>query len=162
MGPYAMILVFQMLSFKPAFLLSSFTSIKKQVFIFLGSKITTHECSHEIKRHLLLGRKAMTNLESESESCSVMSDSLQSHGLCSPWNYPGQNTEVGSLSLLRGIFPTRGLNPSLPHCRQILYQLSHKGSRRILEWVAYPFSSGSSQPKNRTWVSCIEGGFFTN
>ena len=91
-----------------------------------------------------------------------MSDPLGPHGLSSPWNYPGQNTEVGSLSLLRGIFPTRGLNPSLPHCRQILYQLSHKGSRRILEWVAYPFSSGSSQPKNRTWVSCIEGGFFTN
>ena len=97
-------------------------------FIFLGSKITTHECSHEIKRHLLLGRKAMTNLESESESCSVMSDSLQSHGLCSPWNFPGQNTEVGNIPLLEGIFPTHGSNPGLPPCRQILYQLSHKGT----------------------------------
>ena len=65
---------------------------------------------------------------SESESCSVMSDSLQSHGLCSPWNYPGQNTEVGNLFLLEGIFPTHGSNPGLPPCRQILYQLSHKGS----------------------------------
>jgi len=46
----------------------------------------------------------------------------------------------GSLSLLQGIFPTQGLNPGLPHCRQILYQLSHKRSPRILEWVAYPFS----------------------
>ena len=45
----------------------------------------------------------------------------------SPWNSPGQNTGVGSLSLLQGIFPTLGLNPGLPHCRQILYQLSHKG-----------------------------------
>ena len=44
----------------------------------------------------------------------------------------------------RGIFPTQGSNPDLPHCRQILYQLSHKGSPRILKWVAYPFSSGSS------------------
>jgi len=51
---------------------------------------------------------------------------------------------VGSLSLLQGIFSTRGSNPGLPHCSQILYQLSHKGSPRILEWVAYPFSSGSS------------------
>ena len=53
-------------------------------------------------------------------------------------------TGVGSLFLLQGIFPTQGLNPGLPHCRQILYQLSHKGSPRILEWVAYPFSSQSS------------------
>ena len=48
------------------------------------------------------------------------------------------------------------------HCRQILYQLSHKGNQRILEWVAYPFCSGSSLPRNRTGVSCIEGRFFTN
>ena len=70
--------------------------------------------------------------KSESENHSVMSDSLQPHGLYSPWNSPGQNTEVGSLSLLQGIFPTQGSNPGLPHCRQILYQLSHKGSPRIL------------------------------
>ena len=50
------------------------------------------------------------------------------HGLYSPWNSPGQNTGVGSLSLRQGIFPTQGLNPGLPHCRWILYQLSHKGS----------------------------------
>ena len=98
----------------------------------------------------------------ESESCSVMSDSLWSHGLYSPWNSPGQNTGVRSLSLLQGIFPAQGLNPGLPHCRWILYQLSHKGSPRILEWVAYPFSSGSFLPRNQTGVSCIAGGFFTN
>ena len=59
-----------------------------------------------------------------------MSNSLQPHGLYSPWNSPDQNTGVGSLSLLQGIFPTQGWNPGLPHCRQILYQLSHKGSSR--------------------------------
>ena len=59
---------------------------------------------------------------------SVLSGSLQPHGLYSPWNSPGQNTEVGSLSLLQGIFQTQGWNPGLLHCRQILYQLSHKGS----------------------------------
>ena len=78
-------------------------------------------------------------MKSESESCSVVSDSLRPHGLCSPWNSPGQNTGVGSLSLLQGIFPTQGSNPSLLHCRRILYQLSHKGSPRILDWIAYPF-----------------------
>ena len=61
-----------------------------------------------------------------------MSDSLQPNGLYSPWTSPGQNTGVDSRSLLQGIFPTQGLNPGLPHCRQILYQLSHKGSPRIL------------------------------
>ena len=50
-------------------------------------------------------------------------------------------------SLLQGIFPTQGLNPGLPHCKWILYQLSHKESPRILEWVVYPFSSGSSNPR---------------
>ena len=57
---------------------------------------------------------------------------LQPQGLYSPWNSSGQ--KVGSLSLLQGIFPIQGLNPGLPHCRQILYQLSHQGSPRILEW----------------------------
>ena len=96
-----------------------------------------------------------------SESCSVVSNSLQPRGLYSPWNSPGHNTGGGSLSFLQGIFPTQESNPGLPHCRKILYQLSHKGSPRILEWVACPFSSGSSQPRNETGVSCITGGFFT-
>ena len=91
-----------------------------------------------------------------------MSDSLEPHGLYSPWNSPGQNTGVGSLSFLRGIFPTQGSKPGLPHCRWILHQLSHKGSPRILEWVAYPFSRGSPLPKNQTGVSLTAGGFFTN
>ena len=80
----------------------------------------------------------------------------------SPWNSPDQNTGVSSLSLLPGIFPPQGLNSGHPHCRQILYQLSHKGSPRKLEWVAYPFSSRSPQPKNWTGVSCIAGRFLTN
>ena len=55
----------------------------------------------------------------------LMSKSLQPHGLYSPWNSPAQNTGLGSLSLLQGIFPTQGLNTGLPHCRQILYQLRY-------------------------------------
>ena len=68
---------------------------------------------------------------------------------------------VRSLSLFQGIFPIQGWNPGLSHCRQILYQLSHKANPRLLEWVAYPFSSGSSWPKNWSGVSCIAGRFFT-
>ena len=63
-----------------------------------------------------------------SESHSATSTSLWPHELYSRWNSPGQNTGMGSLSLLQGIFPTQGLNLDLPHCRWILYQLSHKGS----------------------------------
>ena len=64
----------------------------------------------------------------ESESHSVLSDSLRPHGLYSPWNSPGQNTGVGSLFLLQGTFPTQGLNLDILHYRQILYQLNHKRS----------------------------------
>ena len=91
-----------------------------------------------------------------------MSDSLRPHGLYRPWNSSGQNTGVGSLSLLQGIFPNQGLNPGLPHCRQILYQLSHKGSLRILEWVDFPFSRGSFQTRDQTQVSHVAGRFFTS
>ena len=105
----------------------------------------------------------------ESESHSLLSDSLWRHGLYNPWNSPGQHTGAGSHSLLQGIFPTQGLNPSLLLCRQILYHLNHQGSpesgshsvvptfatpwiytvhgilqARILERVAFPFSRGSS------------------
>ena len=61
-----------------------------------------------------------------------------------PWNSPGQNTGVGSLSLLQGIFPTQGLNPGLPHyCGWILYQLSHKGSP-VLPWTGRSLMAGAA------------------
>ena len=77
-------------------------------------------------------------------------------------DFPDKITGVGCLSLLQRIFLTQGLNGGLPPFRQILYQLSHQGSPRILECVAYPFSRGSSQPRNQTGVSCNAGGFFTS
>ena len=77
------------------------------------------------------------------------------------WKYESFNTGVGSLSCLQGIFPTQGLNPIL-HCGQICYQLSCKGSPRILKGVAYPFASRSSWPRYQTGVSYIAGRFFTN
>ena len=91
------------------------------------------------------------------QSCLTLCDPMDY-----PWNSPGQNTGVGSRSFLHGIFPTQGSNSGLPHCRWILYPLSHQGSPRILEWVGYPFSRESSWPRNRTGVSCIAGWFFTS
>ena len=149
-------------------------------------------------RHLLLGRKAMRNLDSilksrditlptkvhavkamvflavmygcetwtikkpESESCSVVSNSLWPHGLYPMGYSQGWNTGVGSLSPLQGIFPTQGLNPGIPHCRQILYHLSHKRRPRVLKWVVCPFSRGSSWPRDQIRVSCILGRYFTS
>ena len=77
-----------------------------------------------------------------------MSYSLRPHERHIPWNSPGQNTGVGSLSLLQGVVPTQGSNPGLPHYRWILYQLSQREAQRekvgdlppkILKsaWVAY-------------------------
>ena len=85
----------------------------------------------------------------------------QAH-LSMEFNSPGKSTGVDCHSILQGIFPTLGSNPDLLHCRRILYYLSHQGSPRIQEWVAYPFSRGSSWPRNRTGVSHFAGGFFTS
>ena len=73
-----------------------------------------------------------------------------------------KNTVVGSLSLLQGIFPSQESNQGLLHFRQVLYQLSYKGSPKTLEWISYPFSRESSRPRNQTRVSWIAGGFFSS
>ena len=71
-----------------------------------------------------------------------------------------KNTGMGSLSPLQQIFPTQESNRvSCTDCRRILYQLSYQGSPRILVWVVYPFSRGSSPPRNQTRVSCLAGRF---
>ena len=123
--------------------------------IFLGSRITADsDCSHEIKRCLLLGRKATTNLDSvlksrditlqtkvhivESESHSVMSNSLQCHGLHIIQSMKFSRPEYWSGFPFPGDLP----NPGLPHCRQILYQLSQERSPRILEWGSLSLLQG--------------------
>ena len=95
-------------------------------------------------------------------SYSLLRQGLQPTSLLCPWDSPGKNTGVGCHAFLHGIFPTQRSNPGLPHCRQILYHLSHQGNPRILEWVSYPFSRVSSWPRNQTRISCIAGRFFTS
>ena len=108
---------------------------------------------------LVVAVMMMTGLcvsESESESCSVVPSSLQPHGLYSPWNSAGQNTGVGSLSLLQWIFPAQDLNWGLLHCRQILYQLSYQGSP-MCDWPMFSSLPGSkflkSPPPLHQWLS---------
>jgi len=120
------------------------------------------ESSFKISK-ITLWRNLMSP-ESESERHSLLSDSLWPHGLYSPWNSPGQNTGVGLAVPYSGgssqprnqTQVSRIAGRFLPHCRQNLYQVSHKENPRILEWVAYPFSRGSSRPRNRTGSSAFQ------
>ena len=98
-------------------------------------------------------------------SHSVMSSSLWPHGLYSlpgssvHGDSPGKNTRVNCHALLPGIFPT-GIEPKSPALQADSLPSEHQGSTWILEGVAYPFYRASSQPKDRTGVSCIAGRFF--
>ena len=79
-----------------------------------------------------------------------MSSSLGFQGLwparlLCPWDFPVRNTGVGCHFLLQEIFPTQGLNPGLPHCRQMLYHLSHQGSCRC-NLAHFPLIFSASSP----------------
>ena len=116
------------------------TSASKISFIYV-LKLDNYVVFEEKRRqmesalHNIFSTRAtlVTTCDWMSESHSVMCDSLQPHGLwptrllCSR-DYPGKNTGVGFHFLLQGIFLTQGSNPGLPHCRQMLYCLSHQGS----------------------------------
>ena len=132
------------------------------------------ECGNILPLFFLLGSSMPDKIPLLSWPCmhacsvtSVVSDSLQPYGLyparlLCPWDFSRQEYWSGLLCPPPGDLPTQGLNPGLPHCRLILYHLSHQGSPKILKWAAYPFFRGSSQPRNRTRVSWIAGRFFTN
>ena len=91
---------------------------------------------------------------SESESHSVMSNSLRPHGLYSPWNSPGQNTGVSSISLLQGIFWTQGSNSVLLHCRWILKDVSSLLGKPIKVTEAHVkyLANGTQGVKGRVWI----------
>ena len=80
------------------------------------------------QKYNIFSTSPRSKVKTESESCSVASNSLWPHGLYSPWNSLDQKTQVGSLSLFQGIFPTQESNQGLLHCRWILCQLSYEGS----------------------------------
>ena len=93
--------------------------------------------------------------------CAMLSRSVISDCFETPWTVahqpplvhedsPGKNTGVGCHALLQHYLLNPGIKPGLPHCRWILYHLSHQESPRILEWIASLFSRGSSWPRNQT------------
>ena len=92
-----------------------------------------------------------------------MSDSFRPHELYSPWNSLGQTIGVGSQPFPSpGHLPIPGIEPRSPTLQADSLPAEPLGKPRILEWVAYPNSTGSSQPRNRTRVSCIADRFFTS
>ena len=122
-----------------------------------------------------MSQEAISNIMSQDKSvflscilsCSVVSDSLWPHGLkparpLCPCGFSRQDYWSGWPCPPPGHLANPGIKHTSPHYRQILFHLCHQWSPRILEWVAYPSSKGSSWPKNRTGVSCIAGGFFTS
>ena len=104
--------------------------------------------------------------------CAVLSRSVVSNALCPHglqparllclWGFSRQEYWSGLPCPPPGDLPNPGIEPRSPAPQVDLYQLSHQGSPRILEWVAYLFSRGSSRYRDRTRVSCLAGGFFIN
>ena len=143
------------------FLLKSLTFDKHTWMILksrdLGITILHYKiCYHNIKRYLLINNWSLivwniivkfrllyfqshnydaceSKWKSGSHSAcpTLWPHELEPARLLCPRNSPGENTGVGSPSLLQGIFLTQGLNPGLTQCQQILYSLSHQGSPKI-------------------------------
>ena len=101
---------------------------------------------------------------SVAQSCQALCDPMDYSppGSSVHGNSPGKNTGVGCHALLQWIFPSQGIKPKCPALEADSFCLSHQGSPRILECLAYPFSRGSSWPRSRIGFSCIAGGFFTS
>ena len=113
---------------------------------------------------------------SQSDSCSVVSNSLQLHGLYSQRNSTGQNIGVGSLSLLQGIFPTQESNQGLLHYRRILYQLAIREAHLCIRWFSnfslnlnkkvtdysFPYLSSGLHFKNVDYLTDVMGTFLTH
>ena len=110
--------------------------------VYIPSWTKIHRNTHKIQRRSIsfVSNKAVTNLKSEvAQLCPTLCDPMDcslpgSEEPLSPWNFPGKSTGVGCHFLLQGIFPTQGSNWGLPHCRQMLYHLSHQGSLGDQPW----------------------------
>ena len=123
-------------------------------FIFGGSKITADgDYSHEVKRYLVLGRKAMTNVDSILKSRDI--------------TLPTKVCLVKAMLFLVVMYGCEIVKVKVAQLCLTLwdpmdYTVHGILQARPLEWVVFPFSMGSSQPMDQTQVSCTAGRFFTN
>ena len=118
--------------------------------VFLGSFIT-----HAVFNYSFTNTTSSVQKEWKSLTHVQLCDPMD---YISPWNSPGQNTGVGSLSLLQGIFSAQGGNPGLLHCRRILFQRSHQGQPGMLDWVACPFSRDLPNPGIEMGSPALQAG----
>ena len=106
------------------------------IYLWLNHIVVLQKPTQSCKGIILhLKNKDLNNCHSfENESRSVESSSLRPNGRYSPWSSPGQNTGVGSLSLLQHIFPSQDLDWGLLHCRRILYQSNYQAGKLFHHW----------------------------
>ena len=122
------------------------------------NKTLLHKKLWVIKPHLWPQIEFLSSGGHKSQCHSVVSDSLWPHGLYNAWNSPGQNTGVGSLSLLRGIFLTQESNQGLLHCTWILYQLRYQGSPSFFHIKSSKWSSLVSSPRSNSSLEATNPG----
>ena len=108
-------------------------------FSYIDRRVLSHKCH---MGNPSLPVKVTQSCLTLHQSCLTLCNPMD----CSPWNSPGQNIGVGSLSLLQGFFPTQQSNSGLPHCGRILYQLSHQGSLRSWRKMGTIRIWGTSHP----------------
>ena len=109
--------------------------VKKQQFELDMEQQTGSKLGKEYIKTIYYHLAYLTYMHSESESHSVVSNSLRPHGLYSPWNSPGQNTGIGSLSLLQGIFQPRDRTPTLQAGTTREAQEYWSGYLFLLQWI---------------------------
>ena len=142
MGTDTMIFIFWMLSFNPTFSLSTFTFIKRLLSSSLLSAIRVVSSAFKgiknKRRHstqTLVSNSLPTSVSrgqnSVTQSCPTLCHPRDFSRNSSPWNSPGQNAGVGSLSLLQGTFPTQGWNPDLQHCREFFTSWATREARDL-------------------------------
>ena len=123
--------------------------------------VTQHSAKTHIRRWLLCCAQLLSHVQLFVTPWTVACQAPLSIGLYSPWNSPGQNTGVGSLSLLQGIFPTQGLNQGVSHCRQTLpAEPQRKPKRTEVGSLSLPHWIFPIQESNQGFLNC--GGLFTN
>ena len=136
--------------------------------IFLGSRITPDcDCSHEIKRHLLLGRKVMTNLDSilKSRDITLLTKVHLIKAIVFPVvMYGCESWTIKKAAYMHGCVWAQScpiLCDSMD-CGPLGSSVYGISQARVLEWVAISFSRGAFWYRDGTWVFCIAGGFLTN
>ena len=127
---------------------------------------STHTHTHtHLQIHAYMHKHIYTCMHAQSCLTRCNSMDLSPPGSSVHGDSPGKDTGVDCHAILQGIFPTQGSNPGLPPLQVKSLPSKPPGKSKntgVGNLLAYPFSRGTSQPRNQTKVSCFAGGFFTS